>query len=335
MAITLRLAAIVFCLAQFLAGEALARVKVPDYGHLDRKSEAGKPGSGADAERPGAGGSQSAKPRQGCDEAFGASQASGAALWSEVRLESLPRSSELLSLLATVDASDIVRAAEGVSADGAKCLLYVSITGDRGEQTFWRFAPDDEPAGWFDEWGRRLEPALVQPKPGSRISSPFGPRRYYGRLSGGGFHDGIDYESRVGEPIYAAADGVIEHQGGYFEYGLTVKIRHADQFTSLYAHLSRFANGLGVGSKVRKGQLIGFVGMTGRSTGAHLHFSTIVNGRFVDPAPYLSVNGHRPMSPPALAAFRQWQQDIRAAIERVRDRPSPPHIEDVEWTTRT
>src|SRR5215831_988829 len=122
MAITLRLAAVVFCLAQFLAGEALARVKVPDYGHLDRKSEAGKPGSGADVERPGAGEPQSAKPRQGCDEAFGASQASGAALWSEVRLESLPRSAELLSLLPPVDASDIVRAAEGVSADGAKSL---------------------------------------------------------------------------------------------------------------------------------------------------------------------------------------------------------------------
>jgi len=335
MAITLRLAAIVFCLAQFLALEALARVKVPDYSHLDHKSEAGKPGGGIGMERPGATEPESGKPSQGCDDTLGANLASGAAPWSEVRVESLPRSAELLSLLATVDASDIVRAAEGVSADGAKCLLYVSITGDRGELTFWRFAPDDEPAGWFDEWGRRLEPALAQPKPGSRISSPFGPRRYYGRLSGGGFHDGIDYESRVGEPIYAAADGVIEHQGGYFEYGLTVKIRHANQFTSLYAHLSRFAGGLGVGNKVRKGQLIGFVGMTGRSTGAHLHFSTIVNGRFVDPAPYLSVNGHRPMSPPALAAFRHWQQDIRATIERVRDRPSPPHIEDVEWTTRT
>jgi hypothetical protein len=335
MAITLRLAAIVFCLAQFFAIESLARVKVPDYGHLDRKGEAGKPGDGTGVERPGTGEPESAKPKQGCDDAIGANLASAAAPWSELRLESMPRSGELLSLLAGVDSSDIVRAAEGVSADGARCLLYVSITNDRGEQTFWRFAPDDEPAGWFDEWGRRLEPALAQPKPGSRISSPFGPRRYYGRLSGGGLHDGIDYESRVGEPIYAAADGVIEHQGGYFEYGLTVKIRHANQFASLYAHLSRFAGGLAVGSKVAKGQLIGFVGMSGRSTGAHLHFSTIVNGRFVDPAPYLSVNGHRPMSEPALAAFRQWQFDVRAAIERVRDRQRPHHIEDIEWTTRT
>ena len=329
MAIVSRLAAVAVCLAQFFAIEAEARVKVPDYGHLDRKSEAGKQGEGAGADRPNAKQPQSGKPSQACDSA------SGAPPWSEVRLESVARSGELLSLFASVDSSDIVQAAEGVSADGTKCLLYVSITSEQGEQTFWRFAPDDEPAGWFDEWGRRLEPALAQPKPGSRISSPFGPRRYYGRLSGGGFHDGIDFESRVGEPIYAAADGIIEHQGGYFEYGLTLKIRHANQFTSLYAHLSRFAGGLAVGSKVAKGQLIGFVGMSGRSTGAHLHFSTIVDGRFVDPAPYLSVNGHRRMSPPALAIFRQWQQDIRAAIERVRDRQRPHHIEDLEWTTRT
>jgi murein DD-endopeptidase MepM/ murein hydrolase activator NlpD len=118
--------------------------------------------------------------------------------------------------------------------------------------------------------------ALAQPRLGSRISSPFGPRCYYGRITGDGFHDGIDYEGHVGQPIFAAADGVIEHQGGYFEYGLTTKIRHAALCTTLYAHMSRFASGVAVGAGVRKGELIGYVGMTSRSTGPHLHFSTIV-----------------------------------------------------------
>src|SRR4029077_1327758 len=241
---------------------------------------------------------------------------------SEVRLDSLRANGsdyrEVLSLLDGFHStSDIVQVAEGVTADGATCPLYISIGG--GEKIFWRFAPDDEPAGWFDEEGRRLgEAALAQPKPGSRISSPFGLRRYYGRLSGGGFHDGIDYEAHVGEPIFAAADGVIDHQGGYFEYGLTIKIRHAAQYTPLYAHLSRFASGLAVGTRVRKGELIGYVGMTGRSTGAHLHFSAIVNAKFVDPAPYLSKTG-RSLSAPALATFRKWQHDIRAAVKGTGD----------------
>ena len=90
--------------------------------------------------------------------------------------------------------------------------------------------------------GRRLGgTALAEPKPDSRISSPFGTRRYYGRSTGGGFHNGIDYEGKIGEAIYAAADGVINHQGWYFKYGRTVKISHADNFETLYAHMSHFA----------------------------------------------------------------------------------------------
>ena len=259
---------------------------------------------------------------------------------SEARLDSVRAAGtvyrELLSLFEGFNAtSDIVQVVEGISPEGAPCPLYVSVGSGASRQTFWRFAPNDEPESWFDEEGRRLgEAAFAQPRPGSRLSSPFGPRRYYGRLSGGGFHDGIDYESKIGEPIFAAADGVIEHQGGYFEYGLTTKIRHAAQQVTLYAHMSRFAKGIAVGAKVSKGDLIGYVGMTGRSTGAHLHFSTIINGKFVDPAPYLSNNGKRYLSSPSLATFRKWQQDILGATKSARDQQRRPHIEDVDWTRR-
>ncbi len=221
----------------------------------------------------------------------------------------------------------------GMMADGDQRLLFVSIGGQSG-QTFWRFAPPDQPEGWFDDAGKRVGGSiLAEPKPRSRMSSQFGPRRYYGRTSGSGFHDGIDYEGRVGEPVLAAADGVVNHSDWHFEYGRTVKITHADRFETLYAHLSHFAEGIGPGRKVRKGQVIGYVGMTGRSTGPHLHFSTIVNGRFVDPEPYLSSAGAVNLRPDTLVLFRKWQQDVRAAAGA--DEPDHRRLQTGDdWTTR-
>ncbi len=222
----------------------------------------------------------------------------------------------------------------GVATDGAPRVLFVSIGESR--QTFWRFAPPDQPEGWFDDSGKRLGgPIFVEPKPNSRISSTFGPRRYYGRISSGGFHNGIDYEGRMGEAIYAAADGVINLSGWHFEYGRTVKITHAEKFETLYAHLSTFAPGIEPGAKVRRGDLIGHVGMTGRSTGPPLHFSTIVNGQFVDPAPYMSARHDRYLRPETLVRFRKWQDEIRAATEGERgpQRLRGPKTGD-EWTTR-
>ncbi|MFI5001011.1 MAG: M23 family metallopeptidase [Reyranellales bacterium] len=215
---------------------------------------------------------------------------------------------------------------QGRTADGSTRLIYASIDAGDSKQSYWWFAPPDQPEGWFDNDGKRLGgTAFGEPKPGARVSSPFGRRRYYGR-GGAGFHNGIDFEGKFGDPIYAAADGVINHQGWYFNYGRTVKISHADNLETLYAHMSRFAAGVGPGSHVHKGDLIGYVGSTGRSTGPHLHFSTIVNGVFVDPEPFLLEAGiNSTLDSGALVAFRQWQQDVRdaaigAKTERSRDR---------------
>jgi hypothetical protein len=203
---------------------------------------------------------------------------------------------------------------EGRTGDGATRLLVASIGDGKSKRSYWWFTPFDQPEGWFDENGMRVGGApLAEPRPDARISSPFGTRRYYGRRSGKGFHNGIDFEGRTGDPIYAAADGVINHQGWYYNYGRTVKITHADSFETLYAHMSRFATGIGPGSHVRKGDVIGYVGSTGRSHGSHLHFSTIVDGQFVDPAPYISSGGATALNGSSLVAFRQWQQDVRSA----------------------
>lgn len=211
---------------------------------------------------------------------------------------------------------------QGRTVDGTPRVLAASLGDGKARQAFWWFAPPNQPEGWFDDQGRRLGgTALADPRPGARMSSPFGTRYYYGRKSGGGFHNGIDFEGKVGEPIYAAADGVINHQGWYFNYGRTVKISHAESFETLYAHMSRFADGMGPGTRVRKGDLIGYVGSTGRSTGPHLHFSVIVNGQFVNPQPYVSENGgYGNLTGEALVSYRQWQGELKRATDRNRSR---------------
>jgi hypothetical protein len=330
-----RLALATFCLIGPLAMDAMAHVRTPDYSRLDRNLGGVLPEQDSRSRLEHRGEPKDVSSRQVCGFARDTSRPP----ISEVSLQSMrpaaAASEEILSLLEPTT-SDIVRVAQGAMPDGAPCPLYVSIGAEgAARQTFWRFAPDDEPEGWFDEDGRRLgAAALAPPRPGSRMSSPFGPRRYYGRPSGGGFHNGIDYEARVGQPILAAADGIVELQDNHFEYGLTVKIRHAPKFTTLYAHLSRFAVGTAVGSSVRKGDVIGYVGMTGRSTGAHLHFSTIINEKFADPAPYLSNDGERALKPRALVGFRQWQDDVRGALKQVQDRQRRTPVQDDDWTQR-
>jgi murein DD-endopeptidase MepM/ murein hydrolase activator NlpD len=207
-----------------------------------------------------------------------------------------------------------VEMVKGQTTDGTTRLLFASIGDGKNKQSYWWYAPSDQPEGWFDDKGNRLGgTVLAEPKPDSRISSPFGNRRYYGRATSTAFHNGIDFEGKVGEPIHAAADGVVNHANWYFNYGRTVKISHADNFETLYAHMSRIAPSMTPGTAVHKGDIIGYVGSTGRSTGPHLHFSTIVNGQFVDPEQYMSADGHRQLDARALVSFRQWQQDIRTA----------------------
>lgn len=209
-----------------------------------------------------------------------------------------------------------VEVLQGRTADGHTRPLFVSLADGKTKQSYWWFAPSDQPEGWFDEHGKRLGgTALANPKPDSRVSSPFGRRTYYGRKTSTAFHNGIDFEGKTGEPILAAADGTVSHMNWYFNYGRTVKISHADNFETLYAHMSRFAVGIGPGSKVKKGDVIGYIGSTGRSTGPHLHFSAIVNGQFVDPMPYISEGGNGQLSAGSLVAYRAWQQEVHVAAQ--------------------
>ena len=123
---------------------------------------------------------------------------------------------------------------------------------------------------------------MRNPVRGGRFTSGFGDRRHpllkYMRM-----HNGVDWAAPTGTPIAAAGDGTVEQVGGRGGYGNYVRLRHANGFSTAYGHMSGFARGMEQGKKVRQGQVIGYVGSTGLSTGAHLHYEILINGRVVDP----------------------------------------------------
>ena len=125
----------------------------------------------------------------------------------------------------------------------------------------------------------------------ARISSPFGKRRHpiYKDIR---IHWGIDYAAPKGSAVYAGGDGVIvaaKYNGGYGKY---IKIRHNSEFSTAYGHLNGYARGIRPGVRVKQGQLIGYVGSTGRSTGPHLHYEVIKNGKRVNPLTIKAATGN-------------------------------------------
>ena len=96
-------------------------------------------------------------------------------------------------------------------------------------------------------------------------------------------HKGVDFGAPIGTPIYAAGDGVVQILGPVTGYGNYIRLKHTATYGTAYGHISRFAAGLHVGSRVHQGQVIAYVGMTGRATGPHLHYEVLVNGKQINP----------------------------------------------------
>ncbi|TMJ32488.1 MAG: M23 family metallopeptidase [Alphaproteobacteria bacterium] len=128
-------------------------------------------------------------------------------------------------------------------------------------------------------------------------------------------HEGLDLLANVGTPVYAAGDGIVTRLGPNGGYGNFIRVIHADRLTTIYGHLSRFAPGLQAGQPVARGELIGFVGNTGRSTGAHLHFEIQNNGRPIDPAAAQSMRCPQ-LAGADLAAFKKQVAASLAERER-------------------
>jgi murein DD-endopeptidase MepM/ murein hydrolase activator NlpD len=155
---------------------------------------------------------------------------------------------------------------------------------------------------------------------GARLSSGFGMRRHpilgYSRM-----HRGTDFAAPTGTPIFAAGEGTVVRAGPFSSFGNYVRIRHANGYETAYAHMSRFARGVRAGTRVRQGQVIGYVGTTGRSTGPHLHYEVLRRGQQINPVNLRVANG-RNLTGRALELFDLERQRIDT-LRQVRSRETP------------
>lgn len=162
-------------------------------------------------------------------------------------------------------------------------LLYASLTLSGKTHMVYRHTTQDGDTGYFDDRGRSARKALLRtPIDGARLSSGFGKRRHpvlgYTRM-----HKGVDFGAPTGTPIYAAGNGTVDFAGRKGGYGNYLMIRHNSDYTTAYGHLSRYGKGIRKGQRVKQGDVVGYVGTTGVSTGPHLHFEILVKGDHVNP----------------------------------------------------
>jgi murein DD-endopeptidase MepM/ murein hydrolase activator NlpD len=166
----------------------------------------------------------------------------------------------------------------------SNAIVFASLTFNGQTESFYRFAPPGGDVDYFDRAGRSADKLLMRrPLNDGWLRARFGIMRHP-ILGTTRMHTGVDWEAPLGTPILAAGAGTIETAGWSDDYGETVRVRHGGGYATTYAHLLRIAEGLKPGVEVERGQVIGSVGSTGVSTGPHLHYEILVNGRFVDPA---------------------------------------------------
>ena len=201
------------------------------------------------------------------------------------------------------------------SSKRRKVLYYAALNMHGRKIAYYRFTTPGGRTGYFDENGRSAVRGLMAtPISGARITSGFGMRRHpvlgYTKM-----HTGIDFGAARGTPIRAAGAGTVIHAGWRGGYGRTVMIRHSNGYVTLYAHQSRIARGIRKGVRVRQGQVIGYVGASGRVTGPHLHFEVRINNKPVNPMRVRTAHRLR-LKGKALAAFRQQKSRIMAILRQ-------------------
>lgn len=162
-------------------------------------------------------------------------------------------------------------------------IQFASLTLSGERLPIYRYEDKDGRIAYYNDKGQSAQKALMRtPINGARLSSGFGKRRHpilgYSKM-----HTGIDFAAPRGTPIFAAGDGVVDYAGRKGGYGKYIRIRHNSEFQTAYAHMRGFKKGMYKGKRVRQGDVIGYVGSTGRSTGPHLHYEILRNGRHTNP----------------------------------------------------
>ena len=194
-------------------------------------------------------------------------------------------------------------------------ILYASLElQSLGSLKLFRFDSDNGKIEYFDENGKSAKKLLMKtPVDGARLSSGFGMRKHP-ILGYNVKHRGVDFAAPKGTPIYAAGDGIIEKKGWNGAYGKYIRIRHANNFKTAYAHLSKFNKT--PGGRVKQRQIIGYVVSTGRSTGPHLHFEILKNNTRINPQK-LKLPSGRKLKGKELQRFIETKDTIYRKIDNL------------------
>jgi len=188
-------------------------------------------------------------------------------------------------------------------------LLYTSFSPRGNTSDYWLFADAEGEENFYDAEGKTAKRKLrATPINGARLSSSYGSRRHpilgYRKM-----HSGVDFAAPRGTPILAAGSGTVERANRYGSFGNYVRIRHSDGYQTAYAHMRGFASGIRAGARVRQDQVIGYVGTTGRSTGPHLHYEVIHNGKKINPRRLSQLAG-KPLDAEQIPQFESRRAEI-------------------------
>lgn len=198
----------------------------------------------------------------------------------------------------------------------AQEILYAAITINGQPKRYYRYrSPDDGVVDYYDEAGKSAKKFLMRkPMDGGVFRSGFGGRRHpvyrYYRM-----HTGVDWAAPTGTPIYASGNGTITEAGWKGGYGRYVRIQHANGYETGYGHMSGIARGIDKGARVRQGQVIGYVGSTGVSTGPHCHYEVLINSAFVDPMRVKLPRG-KELGGGMLAEFKRERERVDALMSK-------------------
>ena len=202
---------------------------------------------------------------------------------------------------------------ETVSIKDPEYLMLSS----RGTELPYYLYSTEEFNEYFDENGKGMTKSLMKtPINGARLSSSYGMRKHpilgYNKM-----HKGLDFAAPTGTPIFAAGNGIVEYVGRNGGYGKYIRIRHDSTYKTAYAHLNSYKKGIGNGVRVKQGDIIGYVGSTGRSTGPHLHYEIIVNGQQINPAT-LKLPSGRKLNEQQLIDFNLLVSQKNLEVEKLR-----------------
>lgn len=207
-----------------------------------------------------------------------------------------------------------------ISEDGRRVqegeILYARLNIKGEDIHLYRHVPEGKDfAEYFHEDGQSSKKALMKtPIEGARLSSSYGRRKHpvlgYTRM-----HKGVDFSAPTGTPIMAAGDGVVERASWFGSFGNYVRIRHNGSYKTIYAHMSKYGRGIKKGVRVRQGQIIGYVGATGRVTGRHLHYEVYKDGTQVNPLSLKMPSGIKLTGAP----FKQFEVVMAGIQTRIND----------------